>query len=235
MRDPNVQAVLNGQPEQQQSNPIEDALLGWLKSMYGVSMLAPQDVRDVSTEANKSYSGMIRDTLAKNYSGALKHRRAWEQHASMLTEINRQRVADYGDALLNELPMEEKMSQVVETAMRWGDTSIAQMAEDGSHYTTVSQFYDYLTKQQQQLEQSTKTLDAEIKKMEAKIPQQQSGNLTERTPMPSIEPYLNEPNMDMAAESNSFLPTKDQFQPTNKAVPIEQSPEFETFPSRRLQ
>lgn len=186
--DRDVMNALNGSPAP--NNPvnrgeqIQDALLGWMKAANGIGMLASQDVRDIVTKANEAYSGMIDNTLNKKRDAALEQRKAWEQQTSMLAAVNKQRLDDYQAAFVNNLPIEEKMYRVADAASRWGDEAIMQMAESGEHFQTFAKYFDFMSKQQQQLEASTKTLDDEIKQIEQRIqvPQQQT--------IPPISPYL---------------------------------------------
>lgn len=195
---PNGMAALNGgeeqapqqQPQAQggqpKGNPLETVMTQWVSGTYGLAALSPQGIRDQLTSANDHFSAMVEGALSSQRGPALEARRAWEEAATGALHANRQRLLEYGMIWQDqEMPIEQKMAQVRETAMRWGDNNVANLAASPEHFTTFGKMYDLQQKQHEQAEQSTKSLDEMIKTVEAKLPKQQGAQ-----GLPPIDKFL---------------------------------------------
>lgn len=198
MMDENVQGALNGQPEQQpqapqqgqqQESPMREALLGWIRSAYGIAGMGPQNVRDVLTRAQQSYSDMVTNTLSKKFDEARKARYEWEHNTAVATDINRRRLDEYGEAWAGDAPMEEKMGRVAEVANRWGDQTIGELVNSPQQFSTFGKLYDQMHQQQQALEGATTQLDTQIKGIEKQLGPHM-GQPQNDGPLPPIKDFM---------------------------------------------
>lgn len=194
-----TQNVLNGKPEQpqqpqqggQQSHPLEEAMTQWVRGSYMVSALGPKDVRGAMTAAQESFASMVQNTMGKKRSEALQARKSWEQNSMSGLQANRQRLIDYGLIWANdEMSLDDKMSALRESAGRKGDIQVQQLTASPDQFTTFGQFYDLLSNQQQQAEQSTKLLDDMIKEIEKSLPPAPEDAQTSAGGAPPIDEFV---------------------------------------------